>query len=166
VLGVTDHRQLGYVDGTLAEIPDAEGVAHVTGALDDVRPDTVITFGPDGYTGHTDHAAVSRWTTLACERWQPAVRLLHVTSTGDFAHRWTDLHRRTNAFPPGMPIPTPPERVAIELRLDRAELDRKLVALTAHSSQVVPLLTLLGEDTVRQWVSSETFTLPRVRSMA
>ena len=36
------------------------------GFIEDVQPDTVLTFGPDGGTFHEDHIAVSRWTTLAC----------------------------------------------------------------------------------------------------
>ena len=31
----------------------------------DIEPDVIVTFGPEGMTGHPDHRAVSRWTTDA-----------------------------------------------------------------------------------------------------
>jgi LmbE family N-acetylglucosaminyl deacetylase len=33
-----------------------------------VQPQAVITMPPHGLSGHTDHVAVSHWTTLACQR--------------------------------------------------------------------------------------------------
>ena len=34
-------------------------------SIEAVRPDTIVTFGPEGMTGHPDHCAVSAWTTAA-----------------------------------------------------------------------------------------------------
>src|SRR5437870_7671850 len=64
-LGVTEHHWLDHYDGTCADVDHAEGVAKVQAILKAVRPDTVLTFGPDGMTGHTDHKAVCAWTTEA-----------------------------------------------------------------------------------------------------
>ena len=41
------------------------------------RPDTVLTFGPDGVTGHPDHRTVSAWTGAAFAAAAPGARLLH-----------------------------------------------------------------------------------------
>ena len=65
ILGVTEHRWLGYGNGECALVPDEEAVATLAEIIDDVRPDTVLTFGPDGGTGHSDHIAACRWTTQA-----------------------------------------------------------------------------------------------------
>ena len=65
VIDVTEHEWLGHSDGSLPQVPHASGVGQVASLLDRYRPDTVVTFGPDGFTGHPDHRAVSRWTTLA-----------------------------------------------------------------------------------------------------
>jgi LmbE family N-acetylglucosaminyl deacetylase len=63
VVGVWEHRWLGYRDG---ECADADGgVASVTQLIADIEPDTILTFGPDGMTGHPDHRAISAWTTAA-----------------------------------------------------------------------------------------------------
>jgi LmbE family N-acetylglucosaminyl deacetylase len=48
VLGVTDHRFLGLTDGALAG-EDERGVALVGALFDELRPDTVLTFGPEAY---------------------------------------------------------------------------------------------------------------------
>ena len=44
-----------YVDGTLHEQDLADGIGGIVDLMAEVRPDTVVTFGPDGITGHADH---------------------------------------------------------------------------------------------------------------
>ena len=63
ILGVSEHSWLGIYDGTADKVALEEGVAMVRPFIEDVQPKTVITFGPDGMTGHDDHKAVSAWTT-------------------------------------------------------------------------------------------------------
>ena len=65
VLGVEEHHWLDYADGGCASVDDDEAAARIRAVVDEVRPDTVVTFGPDGFTGHPDHRAVSRWVDLA-----------------------------------------------------------------------------------------------------
>ena len=64
VLGVDEHHIYGLPDGALADHEQA-GLAWAGRLLDVVRPDTVLTFGPDGITFHPDHIAVHRWVTQA-----------------------------------------------------------------------------------------------------
>ena len=64
LLGVADHVWLDYEDGRCAEADAEPAVRRLVGLFDDVRPDTVVTFGPDGFTGHPDHRTVSRWVDL------------------------------------------------------------------------------------------------------
>ena len=47
---------------------DGRGPTLVGQLLDDVRPDTILTFVSDGITFHPDHIAVHRWVTTAWER--------------------------------------------------------------------------------------------------
>jgi LmbE family N-acetylglucosaminyl deacetylase len=77
ILGVTEHLWLDRPDGACAAVPDADGAARIASIIRRVRPQTVLTFGPDGMTGHSDHIAVSRWTTLAFEDVAPAGAMLH-----------------------------------------------------------------------------------------
>jgi LmbE family N-acetylglucosaminyl deacetylase len=158
-IGVTEHRFLDLEDGTLAEVPAADGVARITAVLDAVRPDTVVTFGPEGMTGHPDHIAVSCWATIAAQRSDRAIRVLYATTTIDFARRWGSVNRDLEVFGDGLPLATAAEEIAVEVALEGAELDRKLVALAAQSSQMGPVLRRLGEDVLRDWWSTETFAL-------
>ena len=59
VLGVTEHHWLDYPDGGCAAVDQDEAIGRVAELMAEVRPDTVLTFGPDGMTGHDDHISVS-----------------------------------------------------------------------------------------------------------
>jgi LmbE family N-acetylglucosaminyl deacetylase len=58
----------GFADGGLAEAPFAELVDDIALWLSDRRPDTVITFGAHGVTGHPDHVVIGSATRWAVER--------------------------------------------------------------------------------------------------
>ncbi len=65
VLGVVEHHFLTYKDGHCSTVPLEVAAADIVEAIDTYRPDTILTFGPDGLTGHPDHQAVSRWVEAA-----------------------------------------------------------------------------------------------------
>jgi LmbE family N-acetylglucosaminyl deacetylase len=65
VLGIRDVHFLGYMDGELDQAPPGEAVAKITAYIRRVRPDVVITFGPDGVYGHPDHIAISQFAASA-----------------------------------------------------------------------------------------------------
>ena len=52
------HEFLRYPDGGVADVPFDELVERIAAILREERPDVVITFGPDGVTGHPDHITV------------------------------------------------------------------------------------------------------------
>jgi LmbE family N-acetylglucosaminyl deacetylase len=62
------HEFLRYPDGGVARQDRAELVDRVASILREERPQVVITFGPDGVTGHSDHVAVGAATTEAFYR--------------------------------------------------------------------------------------------------
>lgn len=65
VLGVQDVALLDYRDQQLDRAKPQEVIAAIVEHLRRVRPDVVITFGPDGAYGHPDHVAISQLTTAA-----------------------------------------------------------------------------------------------------
>ncbi len=67
-LGLEPPRLLDYRDGTLSDVDEGEGAAHVLSAVRELRPQALITWPPHGLSGHADHVAVSRWTRRAFER--------------------------------------------------------------------------------------------------
>jgi LmbE family N-acetylglucosaminyl deacetylase len=65
VLGIREVRFLDYVDGELDRVDTAEAIGRIATELRRVRPQVVITFGPDGAYGHPDHIAIGQLTTAA-----------------------------------------------------------------------------------------------------
>jgi LmbE family N-acetylglucosaminyl deacetylase len=65
VLGVSEVRFLDYLDQALDQADPAEALAKLVGHLRRVRPQVVVSFGPDGGYGHPDHVAISQFATAA-----------------------------------------------------------------------------------------------------
>lgn len=64
-LGVKEVAFLDYIDKDLDQAPPAEVIAKIVGHVRRIRPQVVITFGPEGAYGHPDHIAISQLTTAA-----------------------------------------------------------------------------------------------------
>ena len=64
-LGLREVSFLNYVDGDLDRADPSEAIAKIAGHIRRVKPQVVITFGPDGVYGHPDHIAISQFTTSA-----------------------------------------------------------------------------------------------------
>lgn len=85
VLGLREVKILGYPDGGLDAVSAVEAIAELVTHIRRVQPHVVITFGPDGAYGHTDHIAVSQLTTAAIvaaadARFEPARGGAHAVS--------------------------------------------------------------------------------------
>jgi LmbE family N-acetylglucosaminyl deacetylase len=78
-LGLTETRCLDYPDGGLSEIDSQVLVGLASELLIELDPDVVVTFGPDGFSGHPDHIAVGAAVTEACYqlRSTTSIRLFH-----------------------------------------------------------------------------------------
>lgn len=160
VLGVDGHRCLGLEDGTLPRLDRADGVSRVVEILEKVRPDTIVTFGPDGMTGHADHCTISAWTTAAWHATGAQARLLYATVTPAFVDEYAEVNEQLGVFESGFPRPTASGDVAWALALDDALLDRKLAALRCQATQTAPVIQAMGEDAFRAWWRYEAFRAP------
>ncbi len=158
VLGVEEHHWLGYPDGGCAEVDENHAASRITRLVDEVGPDTVITFGPEGFTGHPDHRAVSRWTDLGLSRAARRPRLLHAVTT-DQDVDW-DIADEFGVYALGKPRVCAEEEVAVLLRLSGDRLDRKVEALLREESQTRVLVEAMGLARFRAWVAAETFAAP------
>lgn len=65
VLGVQHVRFLGYIDGDLDQAPAEQIIEEIALHIRDLRPQVVLSFGPEGAYGHPDHIAISQFTTAA-----------------------------------------------------------------------------------------------------
>ncbi|GAA0519694.1 GlcNAc-PI de-N-acetylase [Paractinoplanes deccanensis] len=157
ILGVTEHHWLGYPDGGCLAAPAGEAIAKLAALIGEIRPDTVVTFGPDGNTGHADHRTVARWAAAAFARAAPGARLLRSAVGASWHRRWAPLHEGLNIFEPGYPVVVPDEALALGLVLDDRTARRKVRALAAQRTQTAGLLGAMGLDRYTEWVREETF---------
>jgi LmbE family N-acetylglucosaminyl deacetylase len=148
MLGVSEHHFLeGPVDVDMQSHLDEAGAEQVRAIMADVDPDTVITFGPDGMTGHQGHKDVSRWTTDAFDAVaKPGARLVYATQTPAWAAEWVPKLARFNIFLPGTPPETPVDELAIHFELSDELRELKFEAISAHESQLEALLEVFGRD--------------------
>ena len=159
--GVHEHRWLGYADGTLADVPHEDAVRDIAAAIAEVRPDVVVTFGPDGMTGHDDHRTVSSWVTEAWRLTGEMGDLLYATLTPAFHDEWGDLNERAGLWFAGPPPVTDPSDLAVQVELSGVARVTKHLALRAHASQTRGLERLVGAETYRRWWSTESFVSAR-----
>lgn len=157
ILGVRDHHWLGYRDGECEAADPDEAETRVTAVLSAVRPDTVLTFGPDGMTGHPDHVAVGRWALAAARRATPPPVVLQAVKDTGWVERFTPLNQQHGVFGDGYPVAVQAERLDLHIVLPDGLLDRKVAALRAHASQVDGLLAAVGEQAWREWIRTESF---------
>ena len=159
ILGVDDVRLLGYGDGECADAERDEAMRSIADLIEDVHPDVVVTFGPDGITHHPDHVAVSSWTTAAAA----AVGhqgLFYATMTEDFTRQHDDLHTTLGVWMGGEPCPVPDEDLALHVAPTRRERELKRRALRAHASQICGLIEMIGADAFDAWWVDEFFRRP------
>ena len=67
-LGIAEVRLLGYRDGAVAVADPDDVIRVLVDAMRELQPQAVVTFGPDGISGHPDHVAIHRLTTLAFDQ--------------------------------------------------------------------------------------------------
>jgi LmbE family N-acetylglucosaminyl deacetylase len=65
VLGIREVSILNYPDGAVDQVAAPTAIRAVVSHIRRIRPDVVVTFGPEGAYGHPDHIAISQFTTAA-----------------------------------------------------------------------------------------------------
>jgi LmbE family N-acetylglucosaminyl deacetylase len=88
VLGVGGLSFLDYLDGELDQADPEQAVARIVGPLRRFRPQVVVTFAPDGATGHPDHIAISQLTGAALV----AAADSSYAGSGELPHRVSKLY--------------------------------------------------------------------------
>jgi LmbE family N-acetylglucosaminyl deacetylase len=157
-LGVHEHHWLDYPDGGCHEVDDATAVARLRELVAEVRPDTILSFGPDGATGHLDHRATCRWAFAAAEAEGLADRVHWATMTPERFAVFDPLLRAAGAYMDDIEVtPTPEQDMSIHLRAEGALLDRKETALRLMTSQTEPFIAFVGLENYRVAISEESF---------
>lgn len=157
VLGVEEHHILGLPDGSLPDHDD-DGIAWAGRILDEVQPDTVLTFGPDGMTFHQDHIAVHRWVTRAWRDRGCSSRLLYAVMAAGHLETFADDYEEWDVFMSDeRPTGVPAADLALDLHLSGIDLDRKIAALRAMPTQTGDLVAALDPAKFAAIVAQESF---------
>ena len=165
VLGVDRAPLARSTPTAAARVGPGEGPAASCAAIiDEVQPDAVVTFEPDGQTYHGDHIAISRWTTLAV----PAAA---AHPAGCSTRQTAGMDRGLQAST-GRPVPGDDDargRAAHDAGrtswrsgsvADGDLLDRKVRALECQASQVEPLVQQFGVEAFALQAADEFYRAP------
>jgi len=128
IMGIRNIYLLGYTDGELDKADTQEVISKIKDIMQHVQPEIVITFGPDGISGHSDHIAVGKAATAAFEElWTRGNRprkLYYVTIAASAVPNADDFGVATR----------PDEEVTISTDISEY-FDAKIQALSGHRSQ-------------------------------
>ena len=160
ILGIEEHVWLDLPDGGCADLDPGPVVARLVEIADDVLPRTILTFGPDGITGHPDHCAVSAWVTAAAPRMASRPRLLHSAFTPQEMETFRDINEGHAIYTHGRPRLCTPDELVVYLDIEGEERERKVAALLAQASQTSGLVDAVGRERYAAWVAREGFADP------
>lgn len=77
LLGINAHI-LGFIDGELAKTDPQKLLDSILPWIDLIKPQIIITFGPDGVSGHPDHVTISKIVTRAFDQYNNKGMLLYI----------------------------------------------------------------------------------------
>jgi LmbE family N-acetylglucosaminyl deacetylase len=167
VLGVKEHHFLeGPVDIDMDTGLDAAGAEQVRRIMEEVDPDTVLTFGPEGMTGHVAHQDVSRWAGEAFEAVaKPGARLFHAVFPMSHAEEWLEKLAPFGIFRPGTPNVVADEEIDLDHDVEGPFLDQKIASIKEHASQIEALYEVFGDDGFRRFMAKEAFVLATTKGV-
>ena len=166
--GIKGLHLLGYVDGQTTVVPQGTAVYKIVKLLRELRPQVVISFGPDGIYGHFDHLAVHRWATAAVQLagqadcWPKAgpchtvAKFYHRALAEEQVARMEKLVGRSYLLMDGVPFPYaghPMEKITTVIDV-RDYAETKLKGIRCHTSQ------LALDNPYRQATSKDIATDP------
>jgi len=137
IIGVGELHWLGYEDGMLARTDEKKAIKRLVELINDIKPRTILTFEPEGITGHEDHKAICRWSLAAAKLTQSHPIVFGAVET---AERYEQFGRRShkefNIYLTGrQPFTVSESGGDLTFRLQPTQAKAKLAALKAHQSQ-------------------------------
>jgi LmbE family N-acetylglucosaminyl deacetylase len=162
-----DVRFLRHPDGGLSQIPREQLVTEVRDLLGAAAPEVVVTFGPDGITGHEDHVAIGEVAAEAFGALRTSAsgsaysRLLYCAIPQSELDRFNELLRERGLEPmdptqPFMPRGTPDVEIGARVDVSSA-YERKVEAIRRHKTQAE--LDDIPFDLWPEMLSTESFVV-------
>ena len=168
VLGVRVVRMLDYAEGNL----DRENFDHLVGRIVEPirmhKPEVILSFGPDGVTGDSDHVTLSRAVRAAYAR--AAEPLAYEDDLEEDQVAWRAAKLYDLVVPPGavaslgdrLPAESYGSRVEPTVALELGEMAQlKLAAISRHVSQTGSAGPFhdWGSDQRDAWLATEHYRL-------
>ena len=124
-LGIQPPRLLDYADGHLQECDKEMMIAQILFVVNEIKPQILLSFGPDGLSGHPDHIAVGQWAGEAFRRADEIAALYTVAVPHSLAKK-LDM-RQVHSVPD--------EAIALTVDVSSA-WETKLTAMRCHATQL------------------------------
>jgi LmbE family N-acetylglucosaminyl deacetylase len=125
VLGIAPPQLLDYADGHLVEADPEALIVHIMAAIEDTGAQILLSFGPDGLSGHPDHVTVGRCAAEAFRRVEGLAALYTVAVPVSLAEA-LDM-RQVRAVPD--------DQIALAVDVSAA-WETKLAAIRCHATQL------------------------------
>lgn len=159
IIGVHHHHWLDYHDGQCQNADDKRAAEQVAEYIDLYQPDSILTFGPDGMTGHTDHRAVSKWVGEAVELARHTPKIYHAVQLRSIYEQYLkEADKDLDMF---YNIDQPPlieeNNCDLCINLSDEVCQRKCQALAAQRSQTEQLMRYFTPDDLMRIYARETF---------
>jgi LmbE family N-acetylglucosaminyl deacetylase len=160
ILGIEKHYWLGYKDGHCESVDQTKAAGQIRDFITPYQPDSILTFGPEGFTGHSDHKTVSLWTAQAVSQLKSKPKVYHAVQLREIYEQY--LKRADASFNIFFNIEKPPLKDAKECdiyyKLTKEISDKKCQALVAMPSQTERLVKHFGDELPKA-LAYETFIL-------
>jgi LmbE family N-acetylglucosaminyl deacetylase len=124
-LGLQPPRLLDYADGHLHEANAETMIDHILLVMQEIQPQVLLSFGPDGLSGHPDHIAIGQWTAEAFRRAEGIAALYTIAVPRSLAE--TLNMRQVH--------PVPDEEIALSVDVSSV-WETKLAAMRCHATQL------------------------------
>ena len=123
-LGIEAPILLDYRDGHLAEADPETIVAEILAVAGEVHPQAMLTFGPDGLSGHPDHIAIGAFAMEAYQRADFIHALYTIAVPQSIAHAlgMTQIHA------------LPDDEITLTVPIDQT-WEAKMDAIRCHATQ-------------------------------
>jgi len=153
LLGIQPPRLLDYIDGRLQDNDAEKMISKILEVVQEIMPQVILSFGPDGLSGHPDHIAVSEWAADAYRRSKEVAALYSITVPQSLV----------NKFGMRQLQPVPDEMITLSVDISPI-WDTKLAAMRCHATQISssPIMSAPPEQQIL-FFGSEYFVCSAIR---
>ena len=145
-LGIAAPRLSNYADGRLQEANAETMIEKILSVTNDMKPEVLLTFGPDGLSGHPDHVAIGQRSAEVYHRAGQIAALYTVAVPRSLAQSLDMRQVR----------PVPDETIALTVDVSSV-WEAKMTAIRCHRTQSGESILTAPEEKQRLFLGVEYF---------